>query len=456
MTDKKEWKVGQTSLRFESSGAGPGTVSSGKGDLGGVSYGSYQIASETGTLAEFIKTSGYASEFKDMPINSDEFMAQWKHLASEDPGFGTAQHDFIQRSHYEPQVRSLDRVGFDTAARGPAVQDMVWSTAVQYRRHTANVVTRGLTEAYGNDYKLESLTDAEIVSAVQDSKMAHISDDFRGSKSLSPGIEKRIETEKHALRYLAEHGTAMPEIEMNALERSFAPLDPGARGPRVAAVQNDLKELGYLSRTGSGVEADGHFGPATRDALVSFQHASGLIDHGRISVLTEQKLAEQRRSRDVGMADLASQSLRMPTCSLDDSAHPDHGMFKATRLLVHDLDRQHGREPDARSDNLAASLVVAARASGLERVDQVALSDDASRLWGVQRPPGVRDHFFDRQASTDTIQGLNTPITESSNRWPQAMQSYESVRQNEAQLQQQSLDLQQAQALSGPTMSRSI
>lgn len=186
------------------------------------------------------------------------------------------------------------------------------------------------------------------------------------------------------------------------------------------------------------------------------------IDHsdGSMPSMTEcaeSEFAYQDRRLNAaygqGMVELQERSATMPTCRLDDPSHPDHGMFQATRVLVHDLDRSHGRVPDERSDNLAASLVIAGRRAGLERVDQIALSDDASRLWGVQRPPGVRDHFFDRQASTNTVQAMNTPVSESSNRWPEAMQAYEMVRNNETQDRQQALSQQQTQSHGGPAMS---
>ncbi|MGN6480961.1 XVIPCD domain-containing protein [Luteibacter sp.] len=427
MVGKNEWKIGQTSLYFESAGAGPGTVSQGQGDLGGMSYGTYQIASGTGTLNEFLAYSGYERDFSKLTMNSAEFVAEWKRLAASDPAFSDAQHDFIQKTHYDPQVQSLKRAGIDVDGRGAAVQDMVWSTAVQYRGYTTKIVSRGLAEAYGPDFKLGELSDVQIVRAVQDSKLKHVTDDFRSSLTQTPGLEARIETEKHALSYLAETGFPMATSEIGSQQRSFAPLKLGASGPRVEAIQEGLRDLGYLSAAGRSIDPDGHMGPATQEALRSFQRASGLYVHGSVSVLTERRLTEQQLSRDIGLGSLAEASTRMPSCSLDDKAHPDHGMFSSARMLVHDLDRQHGREPDARSDNLAASLVVAARSSGLERIDQVALSDDASRLWGVQRPPGVRDHFFDRQASTDTMQGLTTPISDSSSRWPEAMRSYEAA-----------------------------
>src|SRR5262249_46471025 len=40
--------LGSLSEKYESGGRGPGTVSTGKGDLGGVSYGTYQLSSKVG------------------------------------------------------------------------------------------------------------------------------------------------------------------------------------------------------------------------------------------------------------------------------------------------------------------------------------------------------------------------------------------------------------------------
>src|SRR5215211_8493937 len=46
--------LGALSAKYETGGRGPGTVSTGAGDPGGVSYGSYQMATKMGTVARFI------------------------------------------------------------------------------------------------------------------------------------------------------------------------------------------------------------------------------------------------------------------------------------------------------------------------------------------------------------------------------------------------------------------
>lgn len=46
------WKLGDTSKKYEVGSGGPVTVSSGKGDYGGISYGLYQLSSKTRHLCQ--------------------------------------------------------------------------------------------------------------------------------------------------------------------------------------------------------------------------------------------------------------------------------------------------------------------------------------------------------------------------------------------------------------------
>src|SRR6185503_8897206 len=46
--------LGELSAKYETGGRGPGVVSTGSGDPGGVSYGSYQMASKMGTVVRFV------------------------------------------------------------------------------------------------------------------------------------------------------------------------------------------------------------------------------------------------------------------------------------------------------------------------------------------------------------------------------------------------------------------
>lgn len=130
-------RLGKLSERFESGGRGPGTVSTGYGDPGGVSYGLYQLASKTGTLADFLQHEGArwrAELHRGGPAGSRGFSAAWQAIAKREPEpFTAAQHDYIERTHYRPVVaRVKAQTGLDLDARHAAVRDATWSVAVQH------------------------------------------------------------------------------------------------------------------------------------------------------------------------------------------------------------------------------------------------------------------------------------------------------------------------------------
>ncbi|GAA0736169.1 LysM domain-containing protein [Sphingomonas trueperi] len=129
--------LGSVSERYESGGRGPGTVSSGNGDPGGVSYGVYQLSSRAGTLQSFLRHEGARWSAALGPnIGSASFNQQWKAIAARDPqGFRAAQHAFIERTHYDPAVGKVrDATGLDLRTRHEAVQQATWSSAVQHAR----------------------------------------------------------------------------------------------------------------------------------------------------------------------------------------------------------------------------------------------------------------------------------------------------------------------------------
>ena len=137
-------RLGTLSERYESGGRGPGTVSGGTGDPGGVSYGTYQLASRTGTAAKFVASEGarWAQELCDAP-GSAAFSAAWRRIAArEGDQFGEAQHAFIKRTHYDPVVRAVrEKTGIDLDGFPDALRDVVWSLAVQHGGATRIVQT---------------------------------------------------------------------------------------------------------------------------------------------------------------------------------------------------------------------------------------------------------------------------------------------------------------------------
>ncbi|MGY3230975.1 hypothetical protein ACVWWJ_002459 [Luteibacter sp. HA06] len=190
-----EWHLGQTSARYES-GGDVGTISTGKDDKGGVSYGAYQLSSVSGTLREYLDQSPYGAQFQGLTPATPAFNTQWQTLARTDPGFGQDQHQFIGQSHYSQQVAALQARGLDLSHRGMAVQDALWSTSVQCRGLTPGIFDKGLQEKFGQHYDLATLSDRDIVGAVQDYKTAHVDTLFAGSPKLHHSLQARFGHEK--------------------------------------------------------------------------------------------------------------------------------------------------------------------------------------------------------------------------------------------------------------------
>ena len=217
------WHLGQTSARYETSNAGPGTISTGKGDLGGVSYGTYQLSSNMGTLQEFMKHSGYDKSFKGMVPTTQVFNAHWKDLALNDPKFAKAQHDFAHDVLFQPQMNKLQQAGFDFSGRGKAVQDMIWSTSVQYRNNTVSHFER----AFPDKSKIATMTDQEIIAKFQDDKLVHYKTDFRSSPDLWNGIKNRIVSEKADLLQLANQEDIVKKLKSHSQDAIQTPTHLG-------------------------------------------------------------------------------------------------------------------------------------------------------------------------------------------------------------------------------------
>lgn len=201
------WTLGQTSEQYETGGRGAGTISSGVGDLGGKSYGIGQFASylpeimENGKarrnanrspLKSFLAASTYSEKFKGMEVASAEFDAVWKSLGN-DANFKKDQHDYLQSIYYDVLASNLRRNGLDLSSFGIAVQDLIWSTAIQYGANNTSIFLKPL------DGK-STLTDKDIVTLVQDYKYQTVDQYFKSStQAIRDGVRARCTSEKAAL-----------------------------------------------------------------------------------------------------------------------------------------------------------------------------------------------------------------------------------------------------------------
>lgn len=131
--------LGELSRRFETATQDPGEVSSGVGDAGGVSYGIYQLSTETGSARAFVLSPECRWRARLAPLTpgTPEFATEWRSIAqTERNDFAQAQHDYIRSVYYEVLREKLLQSGLDIDARSHALRDVVWSTAVQMGANT--------------------------------------------------------------------------------------------------------------------------------------------------------------------------------------------------------------------------------------------------------------------------------------------------------------------------------
>lgn len=169
--------LGTLSARYESGGRGPGTVSSGRGDPGGVSYGLYQLASGTGALAAFLAGEGarWAAQLGGAEPGSAAFSAGWQAIARREPeAFAAAQHGFIARTHYAPLAATLAaRTGLDLARRSAALREVCWSCAVQHGA-AARLVGAAIATVDAACARTAADYDARLIRAIYAERGAYV------------------------------------------------------------------------------------------------------------------------------------------------------------------------------------------------------------------------------------------------------------------------------------------
>jgi hypothetical protein len=137
-------------------------VSTGNGDIGGVSYGSYQMSTASGSAGQFVGNSPYAGEFASLQPGTSEFSDKWREIAGRDPaGFQAAQHEYIKENYYDVQSSQLQQdIGLDPNQHSNALQQVIWSTSVQHGAYT-DIVQDALA---GQD--VGKLSDTDLINAI--------------------------------------------------------------------------------------------------------------------------------------------------------------------------------------------------------------------------------------------------------------------------------------------------
>ena len=163
---------GDISARYESGAAGSAAI--GYDKTGGTSYGKFQLSSKQGSLDGFLRfldgkggeATAVAQRLRaagpaDTGSKSGAMPEAWKQ-AAQMPGFADWEREFAQRKFFDPAVRSLPSGAAEAVRQSPALQQMVWSTAVQHGAGGA----AGIFKKVWRD----GMTNADFVRAAYDER----------------------------------------------------------------------------------------------------------------------------------------------------------------------------------------------------------------------------------------------------------------------------------------------
>ncbi|KAF1706812.1 hypothetical protein CSC73_14475 [Pseudoxanthomonas sacheonensis] len=181
----------------------------------------------------------------------------------------------------------------------------------------------------------------------------------------------------------------------------------------------------------------------TETVIPSLDARTQSLEHAAVKQLmqqpvpVQQTIGQEPRSALPKQADDLPHPARGKGVLLNDPNHPEHSLFRDAARGIHAIDAKHNRTPDLRSDQLSGHLAVAAKEQGMRGIDHVVMSGDAKLTFAVQ---GRLDDPAHRRASVDTMQGLNTPLAQSTQQMAEASARQEQTR-NSALTQHQDAEV---------------
>lgn len=179
--------LGSLSSKYESNG-NPATIARTKGDIGGASYGTYQLTTASGNATKF--ANSYGGALKGKKAGTAAFDAAWKAEAKKNPQkFADAQHKYIQGTHYQPAANKITKsTGYDVSKAPKAVQDAVWSMGVQHGSGGASNIFKSAGIKAGMDA-------ATVLKKVYNERMK-VDKYFKSSTSaIKASVKKRFQKE---------------------------------------------------------------------------------------------------------------------------------------------------------------------------------------------------------------------------------------------------------------------
>jgi hypothetical protein len=149
-------------------------------------------------MAKDLLAAGGAAGAKS---GSKEFLTEWHKLAKEQPQkFFDAQHQFIKQTHYDKQAAALkSSFDIDLDKRSHALQNVVWSMAVQHNNGTKKIFENAL-----NGRKASTLSDRDLIKALYTERSKVDKYFSKSTPAVKESVKKRFELEERAAIKLLE------------------------------------------------------------------------------------------------------------------------------------------------------------------------------------------------------------------------------------------------------------
>lgn len=198
-------RIGGITSKSES-GGNAATISTGRGDIGGKSYGEYQLASNTGTLKDFLSQSSKKDYFSGTSVGSPAFDRKWKEL-SQDPDFVNEQYSYIKKTHYDPVSDYLKSAYGIDPDQSKAAQELIFSTANQMGAGNAKKV---FDEALSG---IDEFDEATLIDRVTDVK-SNVNKWFKSSpEDTKASVLERFNREREQFKGLISPQDDYSEFE---------------------------------------------------------------------------------------------------------------------------------------------------------------------------------------------------------------------------------------------------
>lgn len=317
---------GTMSGYFESRG-NVRSISTGAGDIGGVSYGGHQIASKTGTMGEFMRSpqaKAFAGQFAGLTPGTPAFNTAYKQFTSTSEGAAAmdkAQDDFIIATHYNPVVNRVQKnTGVDINKQSKAVQEAAYVSAVAYGSSGgASKLERAFKEAgISGDGPQDQ---AKMIDTIYQDRIAHIQQDY----SKSPISTQRSMTARYqrewavAKAVLTKENAAKGITAVDTTSQAVMPMNTGQQtGITPSGASGIVAGDNSITPTASGIITK----PAQLDAS-----SSALVRENEVLKNTRNNNPSVVPSQPAPIMPSNAGSIRPPS-NID-----DYGLAFANKLL---------------------------------------------------------------------------------------------------------------------------